>query len=98
MYGMMHCVTRLDFQKYLVTLLEKFLKAAYEQSKVHGYKSRKLVVLFDMNNVNIKQYAWRPAADCIISSIKLYEANYPEILKMCYIINGISKLLKLLLK
>lgn len=28
------------------------------------------------------------AAEAAISLIKMYEANYPEILKCCYIING----------
>ncbi|XP_022214130.2 SEC14-like protein 2 [Drosophila obscura] len=87
-WGMMHCVTRFEFQKYLVLLLEQFMKTAYEQSLDHGWKARQLVVFFDMQDVNLKQYAWRPAAECIISTVKQYEANFPELLKMCYIINA----------
>ncbi|XP_017011315.2 SEC14-like protein 2 [Drosophila takahashii] len=88
MWGMMHCVTRFEFQKYLVLLLERFMKIAYEQSQKHGWKARQLVVFFDMQDVNLKQYAWRPAAECVISTVKQYEANFPELLKMCYIINA----------
>lgn len=33
------------------------------------------------------------AAEVVISLIKSYEANYPEILKCCYIINGIHMIL-----
>ncbi|XP_017028035.1 SEC14-like protein 2 [Drosophila kikkawai] len=88
MWGMMHCVTRFEFQKYLVLLLERFMKIAYDQSQKHGWKARQLVVFFDMENVNLKQYAWRPAAECVISTVKQYEANFPELLKMCYIINA----------
>lgn len=84
----MHCVTRFEFQKYLVLLLERFMKAAYQQSQQHGWKARQLVVLLDCESLNLKQYAWRPAAECVISSIKQYEANFPELLKMCYIINA----------
>ncbi|XP_068148574.1 SEC14-like protein 2 isoform X1 [Drosophila tropicalis] len=87
-WGMMHCVTRFEFQKYLVLLIERFMKSAYEQSLKHGWKARQLVVFFDMQDVNLKQYAWRPAAECVISSVKQYEANFPELLKMCYIINA----------
>ncbi|XP_001354244.2 SEC14-like protein 2 [Drosophila persimilis] len=87
-WGMMHCVTRFEFQKYLVLLIERFMKTAYEQSLDHGWKARQLVVFFDMQDVNLKQYAWRPAAECVISSVKQYEANFPELLKMCYIINA----------
>lgn len=84
----MHCVTRFEFQKYLVLLLERFMKVAYEQSLKHGWKARQLVVFFDMQDVNLKQYAWRPAAECVISTVKQYESNFPELLKMCYIINA----------
>ncbi|ALC42835.1 CG13893 [Drosophila busckii] len=87
-WGMMHCVTRFEFQKYLVLLLERFMKIAYEQSLVHGWKARQLVVFFDCESMNLKQFAWRPAAECVISSVKQYEANFPELLKMCYIINA----------
>lgn len=87
-WGMMHCVTRFEFQKYLVLLLERFMKTAYQQSLQHGWKARQLVVFFDCESLNLKQYAWRPAAECVISSIKQYEANFPELLKMCYLINA----------
>ncbi|XP_062137538.1 SEC14-like protein 2 [Drosophila sulfurigaster albostrigata] len=87
-WGMMHCVTRFEFQKYLVLLLERFMKNAYEQSQKHGWKARQLVVFFDCEGLNLKQYAWRPAAEVVISSVKQYEANFPELLKMCYIINA----------
>ena len=85
---MLHCVTRFDFQRYVVMLLERFMNAGYEQSKIHGNKARQLVVFFDVADFNLKQYAWRPATELIISMIKNYEQNYPEILKMCYIVNG----------
>ncbi|XP_011180658.1 SEC14-like protein 2 [Zeugodacus cucurbitae] len=87
-WGMLHCVTRFDFQRYLVLLLERFMQAGYEQSKTHGPQARQLVVFFDMANFNLKQYAWRPAAECVLSTVKQYESNYPELLKMCYIINA----------
>ncbi|CAH1987338.1 unnamed protein product [Acanthoscelides obtectus] len=47
-----------------------------------------VVVIFDMEGFNLRQYAWRPAAEVVISLIQMYEANYPEILKACYIINA----------
>lgn len=90
MWGLLHCVTRFDFQRYSVLLLERFLAAGFEMSKTHGPQSRQLVVFFDMDGFNLKQYMWRPVAELITNMIKSYEANYPEILKMCYIINGRS--------
>jgi hypothetical protein len=37
----------------------------------------------------MKQYAYRPAAELVINVFQIYSNNYPEILKYCYIINGI---------
>ncbi|EDV96418.1 SEC14-like protein 2 [Drosophila grimshawi] len=88
MWGMLHCVTRFEFQKYLVLILERLTKLAYEQSLKHGWKARQLVVFFDCESMNLKQFAWRPAAECVISSVKEYEGNFPELLKRCYIINA----------
>lgn len=64
------------------------MRMAYEQSKTHGPEARKFVVLFDMDNFSMKQYAYRPAAELVINVIQLYSNNYPEILKYCCIINA----------
>lgn len=67
-----------------------FMRIAYEQSKEYGPEARKFVVIFDMDNFSMKQYAYRPAAELVIQTFQLYSNNYPEILKYCYIINGES--------
>lgn len=87
-YGMLHCVTRFDFIRYVVKILENVMKQGFEQSKTHGVKARQVVVIFDVADFNMTQYAWRPAVELVMAMIKEYEQNYPEILKMCYIING----------
>ncbi|XP_055323322.1 SEC14-like protein 4 [Sitodiplosis mosellana] len=87
MWGMLHTVSRADFIRSTIKTLETYMKLAFEQSVKHGPQARQFVVLFDMAGFNVKQYTWRPAAEVVISLIKSYEANYPEILKCCYIIN-----------
>ncbi|KOB74636.1 CRAL/TRIO domain-containing protein, partial [Operophtera brumata] len=52
---------------------------------------RMLTVVFDLEGFNIRQYAWKPAAEMVFSLLQLYEANYPEILKICYIVNVVKK-------
>lgn len=64
------------------------MRIAYEQSKEHGPEARKFVVIFDMDNFSMKQYAYRPAAELVVNTFQMYSNNYPEILKYCYIING----------
>ncbi|CAH1403383.1 unnamed protein product [Nezara viridula] len=87
-WGMLHSATKADFIKTAIKTLEKTLEIAREKSEIHNtYESTKLVGILDMSEFNLKQFAWRPAAEAVISLIQIYEANYPEILKACYIIN-----------
>uniref|UniRef100_A0A336MG47 CSON000939 protein n=1 Tax=Culicoides sonorensis TaxID=179676 RepID=A0A336MG47_CULSO len=87
-YGLLHVVSRSDFVRFILQLLEQYMKIAKKQSDEHGPDARQFTVIFDMEGFYLKQFAWRPAAEVVISLIKMYEANYPEILKCCYIINA----------
>lgn len=88
LYGILHCTSASEFVRKTVLLLEYFSKVGFEQSKTKGVLARQFVVICDMTDFNIKQYAWRPAAELIISLVKNYELHYPETLKICYIINA----------
>ncbi|XP_037907068.1 SEC14-like protein 2 isoform X2 [Hermetia illucens] len=88
LYGILHCTSASEFVRKTVLLLEHFSKVGFEQSKTKGVLARQFVVICDMTDFNIKQYAWRPAAELIISLVKNYELHYPETLKICYIINA----------
>lgn len=87
-YGLLHVVSRSDFVRFILQLLEHYMKIAKKQSEEYGPDARQFTVVFDMEGFYLKQFAWRPAAEVVISLIKMYEANYPEILKCGYIING----------
>lgn len=97
--GLLHSVARQDLVRTTIKILEENLQMARETG------ARQVVVVFDMDGFNLRQYAWRPgklsfkvllclltlkvsAAEVVISLIQMYEANYPEILKACYIVNG----------
>ncbi|CAH1101405.1 unnamed protein product [Psylliodes chrysocephalus] len=80
--GFLNSTPKLDLIKMAGKILETNLKMAAETGE------NQLVVIFDMEGFDIKQYASRPAAEIAISLIQLYEANYPEILKQCLIINA----------
>ncbi|XP_014262397.1 SEC14-like protein 2 [Cimex lectularius] len=85
--GILLSVSKTDFIKMALKTLESHLQLAREQMSKHGIEASKIVAILDLTGFNIKQYAWRPAAEAVITLIQLYEANYPEILKACYIIN-----------
>ncbi|KAM0733131.1 SEC14-like protein 2 [Formica fusca] len=87
-YGMLHVITPQEYVKVTIKILDHYLKLAREQSKKHGQVANQLTVIFDMDGFNLKQYLWRPAGELILTLIQMYEANYPEILKTCFIINA----------
>lgn len=60
MWGLLHTVSRGDVIRNTLQVLEKFMKICYEQSKIHGPNAREVVVIFDMEGFNLKQYTWRP--------------------------------------
>lgn len=57
---MMHTVTKDDFIKMTIKTLESYLSLAAEQAQKFGQAAAKVVCIMDMENFNIRQYAWRP--------------------------------------
>lgn len=57
---MLHTVSRADFIRSTIKVLETYMNLAFEQSVKHGPQARQFVVLFDMAGFNVKQYTWRP--------------------------------------
>ncbi|XP_018372744.1 PREDICTED: SEC14-like protein 2 [Trachymyrmex cornetzi] len=88
MYGALHVITQKEFIKLMIKLLDGYLNLAKEQSKKHGHAANQVTVIFDMEGFNLKQYLWKPAGELVITFVQMYEANYPEILKMCFLINA----------
>ncbi|XP_046680270.1 SEC14-like protein 2 isoform X1 [Homalodisca vitripennis] len=86
-WGMLHTVTKADLIKQTIRTVERHLALARSQASIHGHQASQLVAIIDMTDFNLRQYAWRPASELVIAMIQMYEANYPEILKACYIIN-----------
>lgn len=64
------------------------LRLSRERAEQLGIPGGQVVSIIDMDGFNIKQYAYRPAGELVVALVRMYEANYPEILKNCYIING----------
>lgn len=88
MYGILHIISQKDFVKAMIKLLDAYLNLAREQSKKHGQIANQVTIIFDLDGFNIKQFLWKPAGELVITFIQMYEANYPEILKMCFLINA----------
>ncbi|XP_071446066.1 SEC14-like protein 2 [Hetaerina americana] len=87
-WGLLHSATRSDFIRMTIRTLEHLLKVAQEQKQKYNSTMAEVIAIIDMDGFSIRPYAWRPAGEAIIALIQMYEANYPEILKACYIINA----------
>jgi hypothetical protein len=57
---MMHCITKSDFIKMTIKTLELYLSIAQQQAEKFGQEASKVICVMDMDNFNIRQYAWRP--------------------------------------
>ncbi|XP_063238231.1 SEC14-like protein 2 [Bacillus rossius redtenbacheri] len=88
MWGMLHSAGKADFIRMTIKMIERYLEIARRQAKEHGAGASKVSAIIDMENFNLRQYAWRPAGETVLSLIQMYEANYPEVLKTCFIINA----------
>ncbi|CAB3239128.1 unnamed protein product [Arctia plantaginis] len=87
-WGLLHSVSKTDVIRQILRHLENYLTIARSQAAERGPNALKVVVIFDMEGFHIRQYAWKPAAELVFTLLQLYEANYPEILKICYIVNA----------
>lgn len=54
MIGLLHSASRQDLIKTAVHILEKNMELAAETG------ANQVVVIFDMDGFNLRQYAWRP--------------------------------------
>ncbi|XP_047528050.1 SEC14-like protein 2 [Vanessa atalanta] len=87
-WGLLHSVSRTDIVRMVLRHLENYLAIARKQAMTHGSNALKVTVIFDLEGFSMRQYAWKPAAELVFTLLQIYEANYPEILKICYIVNA----------
>ncbi|GBP40960.1 SEC14-like protein 2 [Eumeta japonica] len=87
-WGLLHSVSRNDIIRLILRHLENYLSLARKQGQTRGEAAMKLTAIFDLEGFNMRQYAWRPAAEMVFTLLQMYEANYPEILKCCFIVNA----------
>lgn len=60
LYGILHCTPRRDMIKATVKVLERYLSVCQEQAQRYGPAAGQVVVIFDMQDFNLRQYMWRP--------------------------------------
>lgn len=97
--GLLHSASRQDLIRTTIQILEKLLRMAKENGSsginvicdMEGFSLRQYAWrpgLSLNNSSTYNKHDLTLAAEYIFAIIQMYEANYPEILKACYIING----------
>ncbi|XP_022109496.1 SEC14-like protein 2 [Acanthaster planci] len=84
--GIVMSVARQDFLRFKILACERIQQALREQSKKHGRRIEMYTLVFDLDRVNFS-HLWRPFVNLYNEVIKIWEANYPESLKVVLVIN-----------
>eukprot|EP00118_Oscarella_pearsei_P011976 m.84507 g.84507 ORF g.84507 m.84507 type:complete len:148 (+) comp36410_c0_seq18:295-738(+) len=86
--GLLHSMKRSDILKLQLHGGEVALRKCQEQSKKLGQLISTIVLVFDMEGFSIRNHLWKPVIGVMMESFALLEANYPELLKHLFVVNG----------
>ncbi|XP_063701542.1 SEC14-like protein 4 [Culicoides brevitarsis] len=86
--GFLRCLSKGDLVRAVIKLIEYHVNMAHEHSKTHGYNATQFIVLIDMDGFSVRQYLTKQVLDISVILAKVYEANYPCMLKKVFIINA----------
>ncbi|XP_037075690.1 SEC14-like protein 2 [Pollicipes pollicipes] len=88
MRGLMQCASRVDLVQFGLQVLETFKADCAEQSCRLGRFVGRSGVIVDLQGLQLNQITNRPGLDVILQWIQTMEANYPDTLQWCYVINA----------
>ena len=81
---------RQDIIRYKMLSAEIFEKKMVpEASKKHKKRVEECTIVFDMEGIG-RKHLWKPALDNILEQLRLLEANYPDRLRACFLVNAPS--------
>ncbi|XP_077996184.1 SEC14-like protein 2 [Glandiceps talaboti] len=82
--GIIYSVKYSDVIKNTIILCEKIHEQFEEQTKKLGRRVDTAVAIFDLEHVTLN-HIWKPFMDLYGQILNVFEANYPEGLKICFI-------------
>ncbi|XP_077868402.1 SEC14-like protein 3 [Saccoglossus kowalevskii] len=85
--GIIYSTKSSDVIKSKLVLSETVQQLLHSQTVKTGHRVDTCIVIFDLDNVTIT-HIWKPFIDLYGKVLAMFEANYPETLKMCFITNG----------
>lgn len=85
--GLMTSVKQRDLLLHKLCDLERFSKVMLEQSRKLGKVIDRETIIYDMEKVGMR-HLWKPGIDTFNQFVTLVEDNYPERLKLIFIVNA----------
>lgn len=77
----------IDFIRYQIWRFETLMQDMKEQSKKLNKRIEKKVYIMDEENLVTSHLLNKPVLETLLNALSVFEANYPETLKRCYVIN-----------
>ncbi|KAL7631160.1 UNVERIFIED_CONTAM: hypothetical protein RMT77_018541 [Armadillidium vulgare] len=81
------CNTK-ELIKYFAQIFENAVLIMRERSRDRGEPIGKLIDIVDLEKFSLGDFSYRPALAVVLKFIDIFESNYPEILRCCYVINA----------
>ncbi|KAG8190022.1 hypothetical protein JTE90_000118 [Oedothorax gibbosus] len=85
--GLVCCVRRPEIRKCITWFLDTDKEAMRKRSKETGVHIETRTFIFDLEGLSLRQIYHKDVYDLVLSFLRLYEGNFPENLKVAYIIN-----------
>lgn len=86
--GLLFSVSKKDLIRFRIRETEYLFQERFpELSKQYGRKIRQCIFICDLDGIGMK-HVWKPAVDVYTEILASVEANYPETLHCCYVINA----------
>ncbi|XP_038056122.1 SEC14-like protein 2 [Patiria miniata] len=87
--GIIYSSIKADFVRYKLRICEAIYRRFEEQTKKHGRRIDNLTMILDLDQVGLS-HLWMPFLNVYFDVLSKFEANYPETLHQCFIINAPS--------
>ncbi|KAM7540724.1 hypothetical protein Aperf_G00000030194 [Anoplocephala perfoliata] len=89
-FGLMRSVSKTELALSQYYILEKFENEILPaQARKLGKPIDQLVIIFDLQHVN-RRLLWRPWLNLFLEVLSAIEANYPELMATCFVLNAPS--------
>jgi len=86
--GTLQSVSADQYIMHTIWVFEKIVKELESKSHDANQPLKKVTVLFDLENLDMKLLFWMPALTLVQQLVQIYEAHNPDMLKKLFVINA----------